>query len=406
MVFQLWDTPLLREKLPKPIQQYVLDPYLSWARGIVRFQTDVVMVTHLLLYFTTLVPSAIYLYYHFTWVHGVVHWAMQLFFCGAFTLMKHQHIHMNGVLAPKYWLFDTLFPYLLDPMLGHTWNSYYYHHIKHHHVEGNGANDLSTTMFYDRDSLFDFACYVGRFFFFIWAELPLYFWRKGQVGNACRAGFWELSDYASLYLLYNYVNPRATLFVFILPLLVMRCGLMVGNWGQHAFVDPSDPDSDYLSSITLIDVPVSIFLLSFFLAPMRQTLTTPEQPLLLQRRLPHLAPLKPPPPLARPPRSLHQAKRPLRRGKSTRLPKHRLHLHHRAPDAQGLPAPGQMSHPDGRAGPHDHGRAHGDAAPPDTPVPVSGQEAGLIRAGFRFDWFRLWRAFADIMHSNFIEINL
>ena len=256
-VFQFWDTPLLRAKLPAPVQRYILQPYLRWAQGVVRFQTDVVMLTHLILYFTTLVPSAFYLYYNFHWWHGVLHCVMQGWYCGAFTLMKHQHIHMNGVLAPQYWIFDTLFPYLLDPMLGHTWNSYFYHHIKHHHVEGNGAQDLSTTMFYDRDSVADFACYVGRFFFFIWFELPKYFWTKGQKTYACKAAFWELSNYLSIYLLYNYVNARATTFVLILPLTVMRIGLMVGNWGQHAFVDPSDPDSDYLSSITLIDVAVS-----------------------------------------------------------------------------------------------------------------------------------------------------
>jgi hypothetical protein len=256
-VFQLWDTPDLA-KLPAPIQRYILQPYVNWAQGVVRYRTDVVMLTHLILYFTTLVPSAIYLFYHFSWIHGILHWAMQLLCCGAFTLMKHQHIHQNGVLSSKFWLFDTLFPYVLDPMLGHTWNSYYYHHIKHHHVEGNGANDLSTTMFYDRDSGFDFACYVGRFFFFVWLELPLYFWRKGQVKFASKAAFWELGNYVMIYMLYNYVNARATLFVLILPLTVMRCGLMVGNWGQHAFVDQADPDSDYLSSITLIDVPVCI----------------------------------------------------------------------------------------------------------------------------------------------------
>ncbi|CAI7630286.1 hypothetical protein N7533_004066 [Penicillium manginii] len=257
-VFQLWDTPDLA-KLPAPIQRYILQPYVNWAQGVVRYRTDVVMLTHLILYFTTLVPSAIYLFYHFSWIHGILHWAMQLLCCGAFTLMKHQHIHQNGVLSSKFWLFDTLFPYVLDPMLGHTWNSYYYHHIKHHHVEGNGANDLSTTMFYDRDSGFDFACYVGRFFFFVWLELPLYFWRKGQVKFASKAAFWELGNYVMIYMLYNYVNARATLFVLILPLTVMRCGLMVGNWGQHAFVDQADPDSDYLSSITLIDVPSNRF---------------------------------------------------------------------------------------------------------------------------------------------------
>lgn len=256
-VFQFWDTAELREKLPKSVQRYVLQPYINWARTVVRFPTDVVMLTHLILYFCTSVPSAIYLFYNFTYLHGVLHLVMQLWYCGAFTLMKHQHIHMNGVLAPQYWIFDTLFPYLLDPLHGHTWNSYYYHHIKHHHVEGNGADDLSTTMFYDRDSVFDFACYVGRFFFLIWFELPSYFWRKGQVLNGCKAAFWELGNYLSIYLFYNYANSRATLFTLLLPLTVMRCGLMIGNWGQHAFVDPSDPDSDYLSSITLVDVPVS-----------------------------------------------------------------------------------------------------------------------------------------------------
>jgi hypothetical protein len=256
-VSQFWDTPLLRATLPAPIQKYVLTPYINWAKGVVRFETDVVMVTHLILYFTTIVPSAAFLYYRFSYLHGVLHWLMQLFYCGAFTLMKHQHIHMNGVLAPKFWLFDNLFPYLLDPMHGHTWNSYFYHHIKHHHVEGNGGEDLSTTMYYDRDSIPDFLTYVGRFVFFIWLELPLYFWRKGQFKYAARCAFWEIGNYVAIYMLYNYVNARATTFVFILPLTVMRLGLMVGNWGQHALVDPADPDSDYLSSITLIDVPVS-----------------------------------------------------------------------------------------------------------------------------------------------------
>ena len=31
--------------------------------------------------------------------------------------------------------------------------------------------------------------------------------------------------------------------------------MMMGNWGQHAFVDEDEPDSDLRSSITVIDVP-------------------------------------------------------------------------------------------------------------------------------------------------------
>ncbi|KGO55694.1 hypothetical protein PEX1_063580 [Penicillium expansum] len=73
-VFQFWETHLLREKLPHPIRQHILEPYIRWAQGIVRFPTDVVMLTHLLLYLTTSIPSALCLYcYHFSWIHGLLH---------------------------------------------------------------------------------------------------------------------------------------------------------------------------------------------------------------------------------------------------------------------------------------------------------------------------------------------
>jgi hypothetical protein len=152
-------------------------------------------------------------------------------------------------------LFDNIFPYITDPLMGHTWNSYYYHHVKHHHVEGNGPEDLSSTIRYQRDDILHFLHYVGRFFFLVWFDLPLYFLRKGRTVNAAKTAFWELSNYAFLYTLYR-LNSRAATFAFLLPLLIMRLGLMVGNWGQHAFVDADEPDSDFRSSVTLIDVPV------------------------------------------------------------------------------------------------------------------------------------------------------
>lgn len=224
-----------------------------------RHETDVIMLTHLILYFTTLVPSAVYLFYRFSYIHAVLHSATQVYLMGTYTLMMHQHIHMRGILAktPGLRIFDTLFPYILDPLMGHTWNSYFYHHVKHHHVESNGPDDLSSTMNYQRDSVLHFLCYVGRFVFFIWLDLPLYFLRKGRTGAALKAGLWEFSDYAMLYTFFS-LNRNATIFTLLLPLVLLRLGLMIGNWGQHAFVDADEPGSDFRSSITLIDVAVRI----------------------------------------------------------------------------------------------------------------------------------------------------
>jgi hypothetical protein len=242
--------------VPSDIQKYVLQPYVRWARGIVRHETDVVMLTHLIVYFTTSVPSALLLFRNFSWGHGILHVIMQGYYVGTYTLMMHQHIHQRGILAKKYALFDRLFPYITDPLMGHSFNTYYYHHVKHHHVEGNGPNDLSTTIRYQRDSVADFLQYVGRFYFFIWLELPLYFIRKGRYSMALQTAASEFATYFFYYAV-SRINVKATIFVYIVPLLLMRFGLMVGNWGQHALVDADEPDSDFRSSITLIDVAVS-----------------------------------------------------------------------------------------------------------------------------------------------------
>ncbi|KAI5464067.1 hypothetical protein BGZ63DRAFT_350361 [Mariannaea sp. PMI_226] len=241
-------------KLSIPLEKHLLRPYISWARKVVRHETDVVMLTHLIIYMTTSIPSTLYLFYNFTYPHAIFHVAMQFYYVGAYTLMMHQHIHMRGVLNKKYSLLDKTFPFILDPMMGHTWNTYFYHHVKHHHVEGNGPDDLSSTMRYQRDDIFHFLHYVGRFYFFIWLDLPLYFLRKNRPIMAAKAAGSEFLTYGFYYLT-SLIDPRATLFAYLIPLFLLRFGLMVGNWGQHAFVDADQPDSDYRSSITLIDVP-------------------------------------------------------------------------------------------------------------------------------------------------------
>ncbi|KAI0476323.1 fatty acid desaturase [Xylariaceae sp. FL0804] len=263
-VFSTWDLRDLEARLPAFLYRGVLLPYEAWARRVARHPTDAIMVTHLLLYACTSVPSAVLLFWRFAWWRAALHVLLTGWCIGAYTLMRHQHIHQRGVLARgdgdgkmSSWTtraVDQAFPYLLDPLMGHTWNSYYYHHVKHHHVEGNGPDDLSSTVRYQRDSAWHFFLYVARFYLLVWLDLPLYFLRKGRPALALRTAAWELADYACLLALAR-VRGRATFVTLLLPLLLMRVGLMVGNWGQHAFVDADEPDSDYRSSITLIDVP-------------------------------------------------------------------------------------------------------------------------------------------------------
>ncbi|KAI9788814.1 MAG: hypothetical protein M1833_002805 [Piccolia ochrophora] len=247
-----WDEKDIR--LPALLHTWIWEPYIQWAQGVVRRPTDVVFLSHILIYLFTSVPSAVYLYYRFSYLHGIFHWVMQGWYCGSFTLMLHNHIHNNGVLSKDYWWFDHAWPYVLEPLMGHTWDSYFYHHVKHHHAESNGPDDLSSTVRYQRDEILDFLAYVGRFLFLIYFELPYYFLRKRKPKLATQAAVSETLSYLFIVLMAK-MNIRATVFVLIIPLVQMRIGMMVGNWGQHAFVDEVEPDSDFRSSITLIDVP-------------------------------------------------------------------------------------------------------------------------------------------------------
>lgn len=251
-VFVTWDD----KDIPEPLNRYLVRPYARLATTIVRHPTDVVFLTHILLYFSVNLSSAVYLFHNFTWLHGIAHAVYTLWCAGSFTLMMHNHIHNNGVLAPAYKWFDFVFPYILEPLMGHTWDSYYYHHVKHHHVEGNGPDDLSSTIRYQRDDLLNFLHYLGRFLLFIWIELPIYFYRKNKTSLALRALIAETTSYAFLYYMTMHVNAKAATFTLLIPFVQMRLGLMIGNWGQHALVDEVEPDSDFRSSITLIDVPV------------------------------------------------------------------------------------------------------------------------------------------------------
>jgi phosphoinositide-3-kinase regulatory subunit 4 len=77
---------------------------------------------------------------------------MQAYYCGPFTLMMHNHIHNNGVLAKS-------MRGLITPFRTY-WNRSWVTHgipttiiVKHHHVEGNGPDDLSSTIRYQRDQL-------------------------------------------------------------------------------------------------------------------------------------------------------------------------------------------------------------------------------------------------------------
>jgi fatty acid desaturase len=121
-----------------------------------------------------------------------------------------------------------------------------------HHREENSLEDASSTMPYQRDRFDHWLRYACRFQLIGLLDLVKYLRRSRSPRLIFRclrgeAAFW-LTALALLT-----VNAPATLAVLVLPVIVVRLLMMAGNWGQHAFICPTDPANPYRNSLTCIN---------------------------------------------------------------------------------------------------------------------------------------------------------
>ncbi len=172
-------------------------------------------------------------------------------FIGKFALMFHCTAHRT-LFKKQYNYLNYFLPYLMAPFFGHIAETYYAHHVGMHHAENNLEDDESSTMPYQRDSLKDFTLYLGRFMVSGIYKLACYFKarnRKKLMYSAVQGQVLIILFIAVLCLF----NWKATLCVFVFPYFLYRLLAMLGNWAQHAFIDPADPGNAYKNSITCIN---------------------------------------------------------------------------------------------------------------------------------------------------------
>ena len=186
----------------------------------------------------------------FHWVLAAAWLAAWVWLLPQVILMLHNTMHRPFVRRPR-WI-SAVHPYAMSAVFGIP-TGYMEHHVGMHHLENNLPPDLSSTMKFQRDNFFHFLAYFGRFFFLGVYEVPTYLAKKKSRRPMARrmliAEFchWGLVAGACA------IDLRAGLIGFLLPLVLVRFLMMMGNWGQHAFIDHADPGNSLLNSITCIN---------------------------------------------------------------------------------------------------------------------------------------------------------
>jgi fatty acid desaturase len=200
------------------------------------------------------VPFALYLF-----LASAVHWAFYVMylalifivFLGPFILMLHNTCHRK-LFKKQYSYLIKYIHWFLGGFFGQTPETYFYHHIAMHHAENNLLEDLSSTMKFRRDSVRAFSRYLITFYFKGVLDLAAYFRKRDRKEFSFKILAGECVYFIIVILLCFY-NVKATIVVYIIPLIFTRFAMMTGNWAQHAFIDPANPGNIYKNSITCIN---------------------------------------------------------------------------------------------------------------------------------------------------------
>jgi fatty acid desaturase len=208
------------------------------------------------------IPTAILLYTPL--LHGWRWWLVaipyfylaQFYFKGRFGLMLHCICHRKLFKKPYRWI-HTYITWIVCPLFGHAPEGYFSHHIGMHHMENNMPDDTSSTMAYQRDSLTNFLIYFFNFIFIGVRNTLLYLYNRKRKKLYIRLSIGEYSFFIFCIAM-CFVNAKATLLIFIIPLLFARLVMMLGNWTQHAFIDREHPENLYTSSINCINTKYNV----------------------------------------------------------------------------------------------------------------------------------------------------
>ncbi|MFN6945659.1 MAG: fatty acid desaturase family protein [Cytophagaceae bacterium] len=190
---------------------------------------------------------------------GYIWWPLAIFyfylnnlvFKGSFGLMLHCTSH-RPFFKQKVGFMNHYLPWFVGPFFGQTPETYFVHHLGMHHVENNLEDDLSSTMHYQRDSFKDFMKYFLSFVSTGLLDTAKYFNIRQNNRFRNKLLFGEIL-YIVVCVVLFYFNPAATFMVFVLPYLISRFIMMLGNWTQHSFVDYTDPGNCYKNSINCIN---------------------------------------------------------------------------------------------------------------------------------------------------------
>lgn len=137
-------------------------------------------------------------------------------------------------------------------------SSFAYGHSINHHRYNNGPKDVVTTSDKPRDNWICFLCYLPRWIMYAGnVSTIIQFVKEGNAKITRHMVYGSIWYYSWVgYWAYHYPVFAAcyVFFPFFENVMLLACV----NWSWHSFMNPLDPEDEYVQSITILDGPINV----------------------------------------------------------------------------------------------------------------------------------------------------
>ncbi|KAL3920817.1 MAG: hypothetical protein SGILL_003069 [Bacillariaceae sp.] len=153
-----------------------------------------------------------------------------------------------------------------DRLLGNIYNYYvgFFHgvlpgpftqsHIYNHHKYDNAKLDVYSTGAFPRDSFFYFLHYIYVWFLYaLNISTMVQFYKENKMRRVFNT-FLGTAFFATMVAaVWHFCGPLFTAVYVLYPVIEGNILLAMVNFTWHAFIDPEDPDNDYVNSVTILE---------------------------------------------------------------------------------------------------------------------------------------------------------
>ncbi|MGB0918009.1 MAG: fatty acid desaturase [Flavobacteriales bacterium] len=193
-------------------------------------------------------------------VYNVMNYGPYFAFFSKVATMIHKEGHMpKGVFKKPLSMFNNFHGHVLSLLYGHVPQGYPMGHMRIHHKHDNAADDVTSTIFYDRSHAARFLIYLFEFALF-WTGISVanYHYKKGKMKEFRKmvGGMLVFYGFMAVVMSINFWFGFAYLLIPHMSCIFLLAAI---NYTWHAWTDPSEPKNIYKNSITVLEGQYNVY---------------------------------------------------------------------------------------------------------------------------------------------------